>query len=73
MWEHAGLVRDASGLAELRGDAHPLARLVAEAALARTESRGGHFRADFPSEDPDLALHIVHRRGQEAAFEPWTS
>ena len=27
---------------------HLLARLVAESALARAESRGGHFRADFP-------------------------
>jgi L-aspartate oxidase len=29
-----------------------VARLVAEAALARRESRGGHHRADFPSPDP---------------------
>jgi L-aspartate oxidase len=24
------------------------ARLIAEAALLRTESRGGHYRSDFP-------------------------
>ena len=71
-WEHAGLVRDAAGLETLREQPHPLARLVAEAALAREESRGGHFRADHPAEDPALALHIVHRRGQEPAFEQWT-
>ncbi len=29
-----------------------LARLVAEAALARRESRGGHYRADYQSPDP---------------------
>jgi L-aspartate oxidase len=73
MWRHAGLVRDAGGLEELRASSHPLARLVAEAALARTESRGGHFRTDYPSEDPDLALHIVHRHGLETVFERWTS
>jgi L-aspartate oxidase len=28
------------------------ARMIAAAALARTESRGGHYRADFPSADP---------------------
>ena len=70
-WEHAGLVRDAAGLETLREQPHPLARLVAEAALAREESRGGHFRTDHPVEDPALAVHIVHRRGQEPAFEQW--
>jgi L-aspartate oxidase len=70
-WEHAGLIRDAAGLETLREQLHPLARLVAEAALAREESRGGHFRTDHRAEDPALAVHIVHRRGQEPAFEQW--
>jgi L-aspartate oxidase len=71
-WEHAGLVRDAAGLEQLGRQPHPHARLVAGAALAREESRGGHFRVDRPAEDPALELHIVHRRGQEPAFERWT-
>jgi L-aspartate oxidase len=64
----AGVVRDGPGLAgliawitdmeALHGPATPLvaARLIAEAALARRESRGGHFRADFPA-TADLAHH----------------
>ena len=60
MSRDAGVVRDSAGLRRLLGEigaleaAHgralPLvaARLVAESALARRESRGAHFRADFP-------------------------
>jgi aspartate oxidase len=72
MWGQAGLVRDAAGLEALRRREHPLARLVADGALLRAESRGGHFRADVPEENPALALHVVHRRGQQPAFERWT-
>jgi L-aspartate oxidase len=73
MWSDAGLVRDASGLERLTGLRHPLARLVALSALARTESRGAHFRADFPHEDPALSgLHTVLRPGQELCFEAWS-
>ena len=35
-----------------------LALLVARAALFRTESRGAHFRSDFPRADPAWRLHI---------------
>jgi L-aspartate oxidase len=32
------------------------ALMITAAALARQESRGGHFRDDFPASDPDQAL-----------------
>lgn len=38
-------------------------RLVAQAALTRTESRGGHFRSDYPNRDDEgWRKHIVQRR-----------
>ncbi len=72
LWADAGVVRDAAGLERLRKAPHLLARLIAEGALARTESRGGHFRVDYPVEDPALRAHVVHRPGQEPAFESWS-
>jgi L-aspartate oxidase len=74
MWRDVSLRRDANGLSEaietLRmlaasGPVDPetanmllAAQLIATAALAREESRGGHFREDFP--DRDSALDGVH-------------
>ena len=68
MWARVSLLRDAEGLsralAELRAlaGAHPtdpetanmlfLAQAVSATALARHESRGGHFRTDYPERDP---------------------
>ena len=70
MSDGVGVVRDARGLktalriiAEIEAEAGleslrnmaATATLIAAAALARTESRGGHYRADFPKTDPVLA------------------
>jgi L-aspartate oxidase len=38
-------------------------RLVAEAALRREESRGAHYRTDFPEPREEWRRHIVFRRG----------
>ena len=42
-------------------DAALVALLVATAALAREESRGGHWRADFPHPSPAWARRLVQR------------
>ena len=80
MWELVGIVRDEEGLKEaLRRleeiGARPLntrswnfvtlARLVARAALARRESRGAHYRSDFPGrDDENFRRHSLQQRGQ---------
>jgi L-aspartate oxidase len=71
-WREAGLIRDAAGLERLRREPHLLARLVATSALVREESRGAHFRADFPAESPQLSGHVVLRPGDEPVLERWS-
>jgi L-aspartate oxidase len=72
LWRHAGLERDAAGLHQLAGDEHPLVRLIAHSALARTESRGAHQRTDHPDRDPRFDLrHVTVRAGREPVLETW--
>ncbi len=72
MWQGAGLVRDAAGLEPLLTASALVPRLIAECALHRRESRGVHFRADFPIEEPELAAHTVLGQGQEPVLERWS-
>ena len=69
-WEKCGIVRSAEGLAEAGRQLEPgsVAHLIARAALARRESRGAHFRRDFPHSSPDLERHSVIRGESEVAF-----
>jgi L-aspartate oxidase len=71
LWRDCGVVRDAAGLEALAGAPHLLTRLIAESARVREESRGSHFRADFPVESKRLARHVVLRPGSEPALETW--
>ncbi|MBB3128673.1 succinate dehydrogenase/fumarate reductase flavoprotein subunit [Paenibacillus rhizosphaerae] len=44
------------------------AMLTTKAALLRRESRGGHFRVDFPQRSDAWVKHIVYRLGRKAIW-----
>jgi aspartate oxidase len=46
-----------------------VARLIAACALARRESRGAHYRLDFPQKDEAFHRHSVVSRGAAVRFE----
>ena len=50
-----------------------VARLIMSPALLRQESRGGHYREDFPCADEAYALHSVQRKGEEITTAPVNS
>jgi L-aspartate oxidase len=72
LWRDAGIVRSPEGLTRLLDDPHPLARLLARSALARTESRGAHRRIDHPERDPALDQHHFVLAGDgDGAWQIW--
>jgi L-aspartate oxidase len=82
MWERVGILRDKDSLKRALREFEQisqanlsvssrnfvtLAKLVATAALWREESRGGHFRTDFPERDENWRVHSVQKLGAEIA------
>ncbi len=49
---------------ELR-NMHQVALLISQAALARQESRGGHYRTDFPAKSPAFQKHSLIVKGDD--------
>ncbi len=45
-------------------------KLIAQAALVREESRGGHIREDFQKEKPEFKLHSIQQKNKKIDFEP---
>ncbi|NTW40174.1 MAG: L-aspartate oxidase [Cellulomonadaceae bacterium] len=48
---------------------HQVATVLTRAALLREESRGGHFREDFPTPDPAWAVRLVGRLDPDGVLE----
>ncbi|MGQ0540660.1 MAG: L-aspartate oxidase [Blastocatellia bacterium] len=80
MWERVGILRDRDGIKRAISEFEQiegsnlstssrnfvtLALLVARAALWRDESRGGHFRNDFPEQMDKFQVHSIQKRGLE--------
>ncbi|MBK8465010.1 MAG: L-aspartate oxidase [Chloracidobacterium sp.] len=80
MWERVGILRDrdslkralkefdqmsAGNLSSSSRNFVTLAKLVAAAALWREESRGGHFRTDFPEQHDEWRVHSIQKLGDD--------
>ena len=76
MWERVGILRDATSLRRAVAEFEQISRsnlsvssrnfvtlasLVAKAALWREESRGGHFRTDFPEQHEEFRVHSIQQ------------
>ncbi|MDP3643044.1 MAG: L-aspartate oxidase [Bacteroidota bacterium] len=43
--------------------------LICKSALIRTESRGGHIREDYKTENPELCLHLIQQKDHPYKFQ----
>lgn len=82
MWERVGILRSGQSLTRAIREFEQIsastltvssrnfvtvALLIARAALWREESRGGHFRTDFPESGDEWRVHSLQRKGAEIA------
>ena len=76
-WEKCGVVRSGEGLRqaiaqlealEPAGGIEEVALLIARCGLAREESRGAHFRTDFPEKRDEFARHTIVQKDAGIAF-----
>jgi L-aspartate oxidase len=80
MWERVGILRDRDSLSRAISEFDQiaagrltrssrnfvtLAKLIATGALWREESRGGHFRIDFPQQSDGFRVHSIQRLDSE--------
>jgi L-aspartate oxidase len=80
MWERVGILRDRDSLRRALQELETiaagnigtssrnfvtLAQLVARGAIWREESRGGHYRTDFPEQRDEFRLHSIQRIGAQ--------
>ena len=80
MWERVGILRERDSLVRALKEFDQiaagklstssrnfvtLAKLIATAALWREESRGGHFRVDFPEQHEEWRKHSIQRMGTD--------
>ena len=80
-WERCGIVRSAEGLRDAmlqlealtpqspeEHNTRQVALLIARCALARKESRGAHFRTDYPEKSEAFARHSVVSQEEDVTF-----
>jgi L-aspartate oxidase len=72
LWDLCGIVRDGAGLHEACGMFEEMGAtvpfLIARCGLAREESRGAHYRTDFPHKDAAFDKHSVIQKEAGVRF-----